>query len=103
MNHSEALYVDIIKPSNNIYFMDNKLMSFSYPLIIGGITIMVDVSDSIDKVEFYIDDKLRYTDDLSPYSWFWDEFATGIYTIKVVVFDSKGETADDEITVFRII
>jgi len=94
MNHSESLYVDIVKPSNNVYFMDNELMSFSYPLIIGGITIMVDVSDNIDKVEFYIDNNLRYTDNNPPFSWFWSEQSFGIHNIKVLGYNQSGVYMD---------
>jgi tetratricopeptide (TPR) repeat protein len=49
----------------------------------------------IDKVEFYLDDKLVATDTSTPYTFDWDTLAgdEGRHTVSAIVFDSKGKTA----------
>ena len=73
-------------------------------VIIGKITIAVDAfdEDGISKVEFYIDDVLRFTDHNEPYSWLWNEFAVGWHEIKVIAYDNKGNKADDRIDVLKV-
>ena len=54
-----------------------------------------------NKVEFYIDDKLEYTDTTEPYEWIWNKHAIGKHEIKVVAYDDKGNKADDKIDVIK--
>ena len=69
----------------------------------GIVTVNVDASDNvgIDKVEFYIDGNLLYTDQSPPYEYTWDtsKVPDGIYSIKVVSYDLAGNTAEEIITV----
>lgn len=50
--------------------------------------------DGIDKVEFRIDDQLRYTDTSVPYSYDWDTIADteGPHTVSITAFDSNGKS-----------
>ena len=48
--------------------------------------------DGIDKVEFYIDKKLKSTDTTEPYAWTWDERAFGSHMIKVKAYDNVGNS-----------
>jgi tetratricopeptide (TPR) repeat protein len=50
--------------------------------------------DGIDKVEFRIDDQLRYTDTSVPYSYDWDTLADteGPHNVSVTAFDSQGKS-----------
>ncbi|MEA2054750.1 MAG: hypothetical protein U9O96_06550 [Candidatus Thermoplasmatota archaeon] len=50
----------------------------------------------MDKVEFYIDDVLKATDDEEPYEWLWDETVFLKHTLKAVAYDNAGNTAKDE-------
>lgn len=96
--------VDIVKPGNAIYFNNNKIMDFSVPIIIGPIDVTVNVSDNlydIDRVEFYIDDELRYIDNNGPYSWRWDEQVFLKHGIKVIVYNNVGNYAIDKIMVWK--
>ena len=77
-------------------------------IIIGYITIWAEANASegkeIEKVEFYIDDELKFTDIYKPYSWVWLETPTGLqsrHTIKVIAYDSVGDLNYDEMTVYR--
>jgi len=71
----------------------------------GEVPINVDASDDfgVASVEFYINNKLKFTDDTSPYSWLWDtadgQYPDGQYYIKIEVKDTSGHEYSDEITV----
>lgn len=100
MKGKESLYVEIVKPRNGIYVMDRYIMDFAFPLIIGKITIETNVyPNSIEKVEFYVDNEIKFTDENPPYSWQWNEFAIGWHEIKVVAYKNGGVT-EDEINVW---
>lgn len=55
----------------------------------------------IDKVEFYVDNQLKFTDTSTPYEFAWDTLAEteGAHALKAVAFDSKGNTATAKINV----
>jgi len=93
------VYVE--RPRNHLYVFDKEIIHLRVPLIIGKITIMVDAFDEngINKIEFYIDDILKFTDYDKPYSWLWSEFAIGRHEIKVVAYDEKRKEAEDEVNV----
>jgi outer membrane protein assembly factor BamB len=102
----DAPTVQITKPECALYIMNVKIRSYlnsdRIPLIIGPIDIDVDTSQEqigIDKVEFYIDDVLKATDNTRPYSWTWNTPAFFTHTIKVTAYDTSGNSASDDITV----
>jgi subtilisin family serine protease len=69
----------------------------------GNVTIKASASDNVAvaKVDFYVDGSLLATDSSSPYSVTWNSgtVSRGSHTIKVVVTDTSGNTAEDQITV----
>ncbi len=69
----------------------------------GTVTITADASDDVGvtKVEFYIDDVLKSTDDTAPYEYVWDSttVADGNHTIKAIAYDGDGQTDEDQISV----
>ena len=106
MQLRELLYpLEIIKPSENwLYIFDKKVTPLKETVIVGKITIEANVysSNDVDRVEFYIDDELRYVDDGSPYEWLWNEFAFGRHEIKAIAYDSEGNNVEDEINVMML-
>jgi hypothetical protein len=94
--------INIIKPEESLYLL-NKKLSIPIPLIIGDIDIEIDAFDElgIQKIDFYINDELRYTDLNGSYSWYWSDLEFGKKTIKVEAFDSVGNFSSDEIIVWR--
>ncbi|HEC86507.1 MAG TPA: hypothetical protein ENI49_01355 [Thermoplasmatales archaeon] len=97
-----AVYIK--KPTDGyLYILDRKVMPtiFGNTIILGRITIEADASDEegIEKVEFYINGNIRFTDYSEPFSWLWDEFAVGKHVIKVVAYDNKENKAEDKINV----
>jgi len=70
--------IKIIKPKeNHLYIFNREIMAYSKTLIIGGITVVVEVDEpeKIDRVEFYygshyvFDEKPREIDYSPPYEW----------------------------------
>jgi len=101
--NGSSLYVSIEKPAKGkIYFMDRDILSISSDkaIVIGGITIEVETNGK--RVEFYIDNELKYEDDEQPYSWTWDEFSFGRHKIKVVAYGGE-EKAEDAMSVMKIL
>ncbi|MEA2055189.1 MAG: beta-galactosidase trimerization domain-containing protein [Candidatus Thermoplasmatota archaeon] len=99
--NGSALYASIGRPERGgIYFMDREIMvtNSDKAIIIGKITIQAEAYsiEGIEKVEFYIDDELKFVDYDEPYEWIWNEFAFGRHEIKVMAYDSMGNEASDE-------
>ena len=82
--------VTIVQPSNN-------------STVYGNVVVGVNVEDDgvITKVEFYINNELKYTDTSEPYRWTWDTTSVqdGTYTIKVVATDNDGLTGEASVRV----
>jgi len=100
--------VEIIKPEEALYIFNLKIRQYLIrkPFIIGRIDIKVDASDNIsgiERVEFYIDGKLKSTDTSEPYSWKWrfGGFIKHRRTIKAVAYDNGGNNASAEIKVWK--
>ena len=53
-------------------------------------------------MEFYVDNALKATVNSEPYVWNWNDITFGEHTIKVVAYDSIGNSASDEITVRKL-
>jgi hypothetical protein len=98
--------VEIINPLNNSLYIKNNmfLQIFRTTVIIGSIDIEVDAYDTgsgIDYVEFYIDNVIKDTSYGPIYNWTWSELSFRRHYIKVVAFDNAGNSAFDEIRVWK--
>lgn len=76
--------------------------------LLGATTIEINASDedgSIEKVEIYVDGKLAVTDEEAPYQYTLKRIGLlkslffRKHTIKVIAFDDKGKTSEDEIEI----
>jgi hypothetical protein len=88
-----------------LYFLDIEIgpTPNGNTIIVGRITIKADASDEtsgIDKVEFYINDELKYTDEGAPYEWEWHPGISFNPTIKVVAYDEAGNSNSDSMVVY---
>ena len=59
------------------------------------LTTKAESPDGIDKVEFRVDDQLKYTDTSTPYEYDWDTLADkeGPHTLTATAYDANGQTA----------
>lgn len=117
-NWSSPLEVNIINditpPSVNItaplkgylYIQGYKIGStlFGRTILIGKNLIWVEAADDtlMDRVEFYIDDKLKYVDNGEPplYSWQINEPLFGRHVLKVVAYDWFGNSASQQMLIW---
>ncbi len=97
--------VSIVKPGNAIYLLNIKIFPTEYlPVIIGPITVEAQAYQDpfgIDRVEFYVDDALRYTDASVPYQWTWIAPAFFAHKIKVVAYDASGNSSQTQVDVLK--
>ncbi len=95
--------INITKPENALYIGDRKIMPTNIPLILGKITIETQITyqyDDIDRVEFYINNKLKEVKRNTPYFFTWDERAFLNNNIKTVVVTEDELRGSDEISIW---
>ena len=97
----EAVHYTFSRPLPGLYLMDSmRLLPFSYPFIIGQITIAADPYDElgsgIKEVEFYVEDDLKGTVTETPYQYLWDEAAIGFFKFKITAYDNAGHSTTEE-------
>jgi aminopeptidase YwaD len=90
-----------------LYFEDQKIRKLKHDKIrvIDDILICTEVKAGdapIEKVEFYYDDKLIFTDTEAPYQYRLNKFSIRRHMIKVIVYDEKGRNASDTIRIHYI-
>ena len=111
-------YISITKPGYGTYFFNVKV--WPVPLfwfwflneidkldstVIGPLTIKAIAGQEdvgINRVDFYVNGKLKYTDTTPPYEWVWNEHIIGTCCLRVRVFDNLGRFADDTRYVLKI-
>lgn len=100
---NEPPKVEIIKPRNSIYILDNEVGPFILPVIIGFIEIQVNVTDNreIKSVRFLINGESVLNDKKAPYKWKWEEGAFFIQTIEIDAVDTAGNHGYDLLTVLK--
>ena len=89
------------------YFEDRTFFIFKYERtkVIDDLLICAKVkpgSAPIEKVEFYYDGKLVFSDTEMPYQWRLNKLSIRKHTVKVKLYDELGRTASDKVT-FRYI
>jgi len=108
---NNAPTIIITKPNKGYYIFNIKILPRNLFLtkIIGSITIEVNALDEdsgIEKVEFYINNKLKGNDTTFPYTYFWTDGKIkifNIYFVKVIAYDLEGKTATTKIIVEKIL
>jgi hypothetical protein len=104
----DPIRVDIFKPLNAIYIGNHRILPSSIGIIVGSIDIKVYAHDywyqsvEIFKMEFYVDNVLKATVNSEPYVWNWNDITFGRHAVKIVAYDSIGNSASDEITVRKL-
>ena len=79
-----------------------KNIKYVPSLIIDKTNIVAEVKQgvyAIDRVEFYYGGKLLFTDTEEPYEYMLNKRSMGLHKIKVVVYDSEGNRAVDQMNI----
>jgi hypothetical protein len=104
LRYEPAAIVTIEKPvKGHLYFIDREIIPFPWTFIIGRITIDIkaEAQLGVDRVEFYIDNDLRYTANNTPYEWLWQGLSFGHHTLKIIAFDKEGDNRENQIVVWK--
>jgi len=101
----QELIIEITQPEENYFYLRNmRLFGLNNKTFIyGPITIIANVTSNVDieRVEFYIEEVCKETDYEAPYEFNWSQILSFKKTIKVIVYDTEGNNATDEIVVFK--
>lgn len=106
-------YVKITSPESGfLYISFADLIFIKIPfystVIIRTINVTVNATDNqsgvgVNRVEFYVDDKLQYSDKTFPYYWIWSwPGHFHLYRLRVIAFDNAGNQNSDELWVWKI-
>jgi hypothetical protein len=91
--------------AGRILFNDNVQKTYRYktPLVIDETNIYAEVKQGkypIEKVEFFYNNKLLFTDSEKPYEFMLNKISIGFHKIKVIAYDTKGNSATDQMKIF---
>jgi len=107
--YGEESGVKITTPEKGYLYIRNiKILPFYTTLLLGNIKIKANVANyiyGIDRVEFYVDNIKRRIDSTPPYSWTWrlSSHIKHRHTITVVAFDDVGNSASDQIKIWKFL
>jgi len=94
-----------LSDDNEKLINDNEKKTYKYkiPLVIDETNIYVEVKQGkypIEKVEFFYNNKLLFTDTEKPYEFMLNKISIGFQKIKVIVYDTKGNSATDQMKIW---
>ena len=104
----QKIEVRITKPLRALYLFNNRIFPYKQAKIIGDIDIKAYAYENwygpgengnVEKMEFYIDGKLKSTLYNEPFIWSWNNRTSGKHTIKVIAYDNNGYSDSKEIQV----
>jgi len=106
--HNTHTLIDIVYPDRSCIIRNDVMIRDYFPLyfplkhatsfVTGDITIKTEELESLSKVEFYLDNKLVFTDEESPFEWEWNTFSFGRHTVKAQAFDLEGSPSGFDTT-----
>jgi len=97
--------VEIINPKEKYFHLRGIPLfpSMINTVVYGPINIKVNASSSsgIQRVELYVNNKLKKTIEEEPFTFKWAPILCGLYTIKVNAYDNSGQNTSNEIKVLK--
>ena len=98
--YNNLVLVDIVHPDRTGVSVFNKftpvdILIYSFlkhgtSIAIGDLTIQVKALEPLQKVEFYLGNKLVHTDDSEPFEWEWNSFSFGRHKVKALGYNMDG-------------
>jgi hypothetical protein len=114
IGYNQRMLVDIVCPDRaNLYIRQeikwllDPIMIYAFikqgtAVVIGHLTVKAKALEPLQKVEFYLGNRLILTDSVSPYEWNWTRISFGRHKIKAIAYDLNGELAGtDEAIVWK--
>ena len=100
---NEAPSITYLAPQDNhLYIAGREILALrTESIIIGSLRVEATATDAsgIDKIEFYIDGTLRYTEPSNSLQWLWDEKSLFTHTLTIKAYDNLGRISTKETTV----
>jgi hypothetical protein len=96
--------VKIGSPAPNfLYINDKKIITFPATCIVGKITVQAIPLgiDGVEKVEFSVDDHIRYSDYEEPYEWIWETTEVFTHELVVTAYGDSEEIYQDTLLVWK--
>ena len=102
--------ISITRPNSHVYIFNIQIAPLPgqgrfNSIVVGMVNVEVDIgNNSVDKLEFYVDNELKANDTEAPYEWMWDERMTvpPMKTLKVIGYFDDVEVGNDERSVLYI-
>jgi PKD repeat protein len=89
----------------NLWDIISGKIHFFMTIVFGEITVIAEAYDNqsgMDRVEFWVDSVLKFTDYMWPYEWLWSEKGVFQYTLKAIAYDKAGNSAQDSVTLWKV-
>jgi hypothetical protein len=100
---NEAPSITYIAPQEkHLYIAGREILALrTESIIVGSLRVEATATDAsgIDKIEFYIDGTLRYTEPSNSLQWLWDEKSLFTHTLTIKAYDNLGRVATKETNV----
>ena len=102
--------LNILSPLSGFIYKNNgsfrkKILDENNIIIFGSINILlylIDNGSGVEKVEIYIDNRIKDTIYEEPYNWFWDSFSISRHDLKIIAFDYAGNKAESSLNILKI-
>jgi carboxypeptidase T len=97
-------HITITQPKENYVYLGNReLFPFFTTFILGYLDVNATATDEfgVTKVEFYVDNTLQATDATAPYSWTWEHPAFFRHTLKLIAYDTSGNSKEQQLIVWK--
>ena len=95
-----------IKPDEGFLFINgNHIMTtlLGNTFIFGDITFEANAfsKNGIDRIEFYVNDEIKYVDNEFPFEWNWKDQSFGRYNITIKAIDNSGDIVENYMGIWR--
>jgi len=96
--------VEISKPINAIYVNNKAVFPFFMPIVFGDIEICptaADYESDLKQIDLYINEDLVHTFYSSSGYWTWDKLAFGRQIVKIIAYDTAGNSNTTELLLWK--
>jgi len=89
----------------HLYLFGKDKGAFPFTMILGKIDVEAQVNGdagTVQKIEFYKDNLLQFSDTEAPYIWTWNKLSFFKHTIKIIAYYDSINSTSNQITVWKL-
>jgi hypothetical protein len=97
--------VFVTPQEKHMYLLGKDKGAFPFTTSIGKIDVEAQVnlpSATVEKIEFYLDNTLQFSDTEAPYIWTWNKLSFFIHTIKIIAYYDAINSTSNQMLVWKI-